>query len=512
MVPVWLVGASLVLQVPAPNAGEAKAARLAEARADAEQGERARLLAVAETLRRGGDARAAEQVAALAAPAERGPDGPTRFRPLPELVEAPGKGRGMANVPVDAVPAAVRPIRADAAKTLFELALEATAKPPKDYSLADECLRAAVERLPEHREARRLLGFVPHDGGWATPYAVRQLASGKVLHPTYGWVPKSWVPHLEKGQLPAPADRGSAEPVWLPADEADRLHGTWDKAWRISTEHFVIRSDVPLSEAIKFGRQLEEFHQLFFSLLADLFDERLPLAQRLHNKAKVGESETKPHEVYYFASQQEFVEFLEPIQGPRIKGSLGIYIPITGKEKRRPAYFFRDAGGQLPVTATLYHEVSHQLLFESGLGDPEAYVRNEGNYWVFEGLGTYFETIVRTPDGVLEVGGRVGPRFEAARGHLVERGEFIPLDEFVSYRQDRFNAEPGVFLHYQEAHALAVFLMQAGGQRYREGFLDYVGDAYRGKLRRLSGRSLEGRLGVPYKTLDAEFLAYLKAG
>ena len=81
------------------------------------------------------------------------------------------------------------------------------------------------------------------------------------------------------------------------------------------------------------------------------------------------------------------------------------------------AYFFRDPDGQLPVTATLYHEVSHQLLFETA--GPNAYTRNVGNYWVFEGLGTYFETVLPQPDGSLEVGGLAGPRIEAAIRALV---------------------------------------------------------------------------------------------
>jgi hypothetical protein len=508
---VWLVGLSLVVQVPGPDAVAEASAELARARTAIEQAERERLLQLAERLRGRGDSAAASRVSALAVPAED-LNGATRFRPLPEVVAGPGPRRGLGNVP----PAAgsqtdpAQPIRTEAARRLFDLALRAAARPPQNYSVADACLRGVVDRLPDHPEARRLLGYVPHDGGWATPFAVRQLKLGSVLHPTYGWVPSAWVPHLEEGQLPGPPTRGQREPRWLPAAEADRLHEPWEQAWRIPTEHFLIRSNVPLSEAIAFSRQLEDFHQLFFALLADLFGERLPLAQRFRHSAKVGEPEARPHEVHYFASKDQFVAYLQPLQGPSIAGSLGIYIPITGRDKRRPAYFFRDAGGQLPVTATLYHEVSHQLLFESGLGDPEAYLRNEGNYWVFEGLGTYFETLERSTDGVLEVGGRVGRRMEAARAHLIDRGEYIPLDEFVAYDQARFNADQHVFLHYQEAHALAVFFMQAAGRKYREGFLEYVGDAYKGRVRRLGGRSLDSHLGVRYKALDAEFLAYLK--
>ena len=69
-----------------------------------------------------------------------------------------------------------------------------------------------------------------------------------------------------------------------------------------------------------------------------------------------------------------------------------------------------------------------------------------------------------------------------------------------------------VHLRYQQAEALTVFLMQWHQGTYREGFLDYVRDAYRGRIKRNTGRTLEDRLGQPYATLDAQFLAFLRDG
>ena len=163
------------------------------------------------------------------------------------------------------------------------------------------------------------------------------------------------------------------------------------------------------------------------------------------------------------------------------------------------------------MTATLYHEVSHQLLFESGLGEPNAFERNDGNYWVFEGLGTYFETLVSAPDGSLRIGGVVGKRMERAVERLVVEGhELVPTAQLIRLDQNGFNAGDVIF-KYQEANALAVFLMQAEDRKYREGFLDYVRDAAKGRLKRVTGRTLEDRIGIPCSRLDAELLAYLKA-
>jgi hypothetical protein len=248
------------------------------------------------------------------------------------------------------------------------------------------------------------------------------------------------------------------------------------------------------------------------TLLADILGENLPLVRRFRDPALVGEPNYKPHLVYYFSSKDEFVEFLSrKVEGADLAQSLGYYDPPkSGRGGRVPAYFFRDPDGQLPVTATLYHEVSHQLLFETA--GPNAFTKNAGNYWVFEGLGTYFETVEPQPDGSIAVGGLVGRRIEEAIKSLLDRDQVIPLARFVELDQNGFNRPGQIFLHYQQAMAFTVFLMQWHESTYRDAFLDYVRDAYRGKIKHASGRPLEDRLGQPYSTLDSQFLAFLKDG
>jgi hypothetical protein len=506
---VGMVGLALALQVPPPSSASTPSADLGRARRGVLMVETMQLSALASRLETSGDREAAEEVRARIEPSPSA-DGPSRFVPLPEVVPAPA-ARPSGDAP--AWRTEMREVRETSAKALFALAEKAGSA--RHYALADECLRGVLDRDPDHKEARRLLGYVPHEGGWATPFAAGKLKAGWVNHPTFGWVEGSWVPHLEKGELPAPKARGQATTRWLPAAEADRLHGRWADAWTIATEHFAIRTDVPLSEAIAFSRQLEAFHDLFTALLADVIAVgdglHLPLAQRFRDKALTGEKPEAPHQVHYFASKEEFVEALTPLGGPGVAGRLGMYYPPRpGQGRRAPAYFFRDPGGQIEATATLYHEVSHQLLFE--LAGPNAYRKNAGNYWVFEGLGTYFETVVPGPDGSLEVGGLVGPRIEQARVRLVGGSEFIPIEQFVAMGEAEFTGggDAAMILRWQEAEALAVFLMQARGRAYRDGFLDYVKDAYRGRIKGAVGQTLAGRLGVPYGTLDGQFLDFLK--
>ncbi|OJW05840.1 MAG: hypothetical protein BGO49_27130 [Planctomycetales bacterium 71-10] len=499
MTSTLLVALSLALQVPPPTSGDDVGKALAEESRSLMAKEAAALGALADRLAKDGEAKGSDEVRKLLPKPADGPG--TRLTPLPDVVEPHPK-------PIAAEAAwrgGVETIRKPVGEAFFDLAKRAADATPPHMGRAATALREAIVRIPDDAEARRLLGYVPHEGGWAKPFAVDQLKAGNVSHPTYGWIPEDWVPHLELGELPAPAVRGRPA-TWLPAAEADRLRSTWRNPWQINTEHFEIRADVPLAEAIAFGRRIEAFHDLFFVVMADAIGDDLPLARRFRSPTLQPDAKYRPHQVIYYADRDEYRERMRPVAGPQVGAeSLGYYDPRAVKGNRRPAYFFRDADGQLPMEATLYHEVSHQLLFESA--GPNAYLSNAGDYWVFEGLGTYFETVTAMDDGSLEVGGLVGARLAEAVKSLGAR-KFLPLADFLRQDQSAFNRDERIYVNYQQATALAVFLMQAEGGAHREPFLDYVRDAYRGRIKRGSGRSLEDRLGVPVDEIERKFKAF----
>ncbi|CAN5897339.1 hypothetical protein BH23PLA1_BH23PLA1_23570 [soil metagenome] len=464
------------------------------------------LTAMADRLRDEGRIEEAEAVRSRIEPASP-PDGPSRFVPLDELVletEGPAK-----NLHEEA-----QQIQQEAAGHWFDLATEAL--DAGQYALADACLRRVLARQDNHAEARRLLGFEPFEEGWATSYAVKLLKSGQVRHETFGWVPAAWVPRLESGQLPSPSKPGQRGDSWMPAEQADALRqGDFQAAWQIETPHFLMRANVPLAEGIDFGRRLEDFHEAFTAIMGDVIGpDRLPLARR-HRRPEAAilpRSTREKHQVSYFSTKDQYVEHLHPWQGPEIARSLGVYIdPETARKRRQPprSYFYNDQEGQLAVTETLYHEVSHQLLFE--LPGPSAFGRNVGNFWVFEGLGTYFETVRPQSDGSLEIGGLVGVRIAEAKHRILERGEYIPLADLVALDRPGFDGAGGdPYLHYAQSMALTVFLMDHDHARFREPFLEYVRDAYQGRLRPTSGTTLSERLGVSYQELDRQLQMFLR--
>lgn len=441
-------------------------------------------------------------------------NGPTSFVPLPESTGV--KGHGLANRPAtsSAELPEVRAARDAAAKSLVRLANQAALVENARYDIASLCLRAVIARDPDHQESRRLLGYVPYEGGWATPQAAENFKGGLVLDETFGWVPSDWLPHLRDGLLPGVISRGRPIP-WLPADAANALRDSIQHGWIIKTEHFEIRTDVPLAEAVRFGRRLEALNDAFFLNFGDLVGEKLPMARRFRDpgRAPSTKDDGKRHSVFYFADKQEYVNYLRPSEGPDIVNSLGTYLPAKKGQPQSAgrSYFFRDDGGQIDVLSTLFHEASHQLLFETL--PPTRQEANSGNYWVWEGLGTYFETFTPQPDGSYQLGGLVGPRIAKAQEQILIDGLFIPIAEFAAMDKSRFQAGRDVRMHYAQAMALTVFFLNADNGRYRDDFLDYVDDAYKGRFRRGgTGIPLIERIGVEPKTLESEFLKFLRGG
>ena len=506
-----LVGVCLVLQVPSPTAPAKVSGALHSEHRAIIDGESASLIAIATKLAADGLKDQASEVRNLTARAPS-PDGAIRFLPLAEIV--PGVTKGLDSIPNGRTASwrgEVSAVRTRAAQDLFDLAKRAARSNPKHFALADRCLRDVIARSPDHPEARRFLGFVSYREGWATPFAVSQVKAGMTPHPVYGWVKSSWVPHLEKGELPARGGLPNQE-TWLPAEQADEQRREFAQGWEISTEHFQIKTNARLSEAIVFGRSLEILHEVFESLFADVIGDNLPLARRLISATTVDEVASEAHQISYFATRDEYISHVRPLQGDDVEESLGIYIRSQkGKRGRGRAFFFRDPNGQLDVTATLHHEVSHQLLFESGVAGPNDFLKNVGNYWVFEGLGTFFETLTASKEGEVQIGGLVGPRLNEARRVFKDKESLVPLAAFIRYDKAHFN-DGNILRHYQQANALATFLMSARAGAYREGFLDYVRSACKGTLKRATGKSLEDRVDRSASALEDELIAYLGTG
>lgn len=381
------------------------------------------------------------------------------------------------------------------------------------FRITDQALRAIVVRDSDQDESFRLLGYLPAKNGWATPYAIAQIEKGHQLHPKFGWIDKTWAEHLDSGELPLGFDPRTKRVVWGPAREANAAHAEWTDAWEFVTEHFRVKTNVAFDEGVAFGRKLEAFYQFFFSQMADMIGPELPLAKRWRVKSLRPTVSPVVHQVAYFATKDQYVQELTPIEGPSIADSIGYYRrpPQNASSRQRGgkgmSYFFQDTQGQLPVEATLFHEASHQLLFETAGRD--RLDSNRGHYWLFEGLGTCFETVQVAGGKEIHFGAPVGARMDVARLRILENRVQTPYEIFEAYGQSGFNVENRIHDHYAQSMALTLYFLVGSDAKTRDIFMDYARDAYKGRLR--GSRGLAARLGVEPSAIDEGLIQYLKA-
>ncbi len=265
--------------------------------------------------------------------------------------------------PRAAVPQEVEAIRNESAEALFALAIQApfgnhqalcpgrrlsprpcsTAGPttPKPAGCWATCLTRAAgrRRSPSSRSAR----------AWC--FTRSTAGSTRAGSPT-----------SNAASFPPPGSAHRGRP-WLPAAEADALRDQIERGWRIETEHFQIQSDVPLSEAIAFGRQLESFHDLFYSLLADVIGEELPPGPS--GSASTGEAAQPPRGRRTWSSisppRRNTSAHLRPIEGPGVEEALGIYIPPpiqTGSGPRPTSSATRAASSTSPRPSSTRSRIS----------------------------------------------------------------------------------------------------------------------------------------------------------
>ena len=338
-----------------------------------------------------------------------------------------------------------------------------------------------------------------------------------VDHPTFGWVDATWVPHLERGELPAPPVAGQRQVRWLPAAQADALHRDWDSALEDRDRAL---PDPDQRPALRGDRLRPAARGVPRPLLRparrrDRADDACPLAHR-YPRTRRWSASGQPTRTWSTTSptKQEYVDFLEPTEGPGSTRAWGSTSPPSRPAGSGPRpTSSATPRGRSHATATLFHEVSHQLLFE-----PAGRQRLSTGTWATtgssRGSGTYFETVVVRARRHARVGGLVGPRIDVAQ---------TPPDRTAGVRADRAARPARSQIEFNRRRARPPALCRGHGA-------DRLPDARRttsriarrssttsrtptaAGCRRDTGRSLDDRLGVPYKTLDAQFLDVLAHG
>ncbi len=377
-------------------------------------------------------------------------------------------------------------LRDDQAEALVALARQAVSE--HRPSLVYELVTEAVRENPDHKQGRRLLGYITFRDAWHTPFEIRQLSGNKVWHEKFGWLPKTQVERYTKGQR-------HYQGRWMPATEEANLRRDLKHGWRVESEHYIVTTNHSLEEGVSLARRLETLYAIWRQVFVGYLADETELARRL--EGRVPRREPRPHNVVYYRTREEYNDALRSRQ-PQIDITLGIYF---GTEQM--AYFF---AGKDQEAGTLYHEATHQLFQETRTVMPD--VARKENFWIVEGIACYMESLAEG-QGYFTLGGKDAARMPAARQRLLEDEFYVPLAQLVRIGMEGLQRDSRLPKLYSESAGLTTFLMHDALGRYRDPLVRYLEAIYSG---RATTKTLAEATGTDYETLDRQYREYIGRG
>lgn len=372
-------------------------------------------------------------------------------------------------------------LRKAQAVELFKLSRRAVKA--RHASLGFDVLMDTLREDPDHKAARKIVGFVPYKEQWCTPFEAQQLRAGKIDHPRFGWLPRAYVKKYEEGQR-------YVNKKWIAAeDEAAVRRTAIGKGWVVETAHFQIQTNHSLEAGVKLGRDLEKLYRVWKQLFLRYFASEAQVTALFDGK-NAGLTAPAKHKVLFFRSRDDYNRYLKP-KNPNIEMSLGLY--ATGE---KTAYFF---AGKDYDPRTMFHEATHQLFAEIRSVSKQAGF--QPNFWITEGIAMYMETL-HDEDGSCVVGGFSDDRMLVARYFYLREKFYVPIKNLCAMDADRFQADPYVARLYTQSAALMHFLIYYKDGIYRDAMVECLVDVYAG---RSTLQLLPRRLGKTFEQLDKEF-------
>lgn len=358
-------------------------------------------------------------------------------------------------------------------------------------SYALDLVREVAQHDPDNKPARKLLGFVPQGQEWMTPFEADMARKMYVRHPRFGWILKKHVERYENGER-------LVQSKWVSADKEAEIRRDFRQAWEIRTEHFLIKTNHSLEKGVELGDALEAFYDYFHLQFAGFFNTPEQLAQLFDGKTQA-RTVTKPHVVHYYRTRLEYNERLKKYI-PQIEITNGLYRP-----GERIAHFFHDP--ESVSAATLFHEATHQLLYETGR-DRE--IAKHENFWIVEGIACYLESFSDKDHGA-SLGDPRFDRFLAARYRFINDAYYLPIREMAPLGMQAFQSSEKLAWNYQQAANFTKYLMEAEEGRYRDAVITHLSQIYSiNDLKRDDVDSIEELTGVPFEQLDAGYREFVK--
>ncbi len=439
---------------------------------------------IAQTCEANGLKGIAPRIRQLAEPVD--PDA-LRFEPLPRQVQpaipAPAEGEFSWQTEL-------RVHRKEYAAELDRFATQAVKAELPSY--AYQLIRETAFHDSDHVRARRLLGFVRHKEEWLSPFEADKLKKNQVWTDQWGWLPGTHVARYENGER---LNGGR----WVPAARDAQLRQDFSKGWEIRTEHYLLKTNLSLEQGVALASSLEEFQRFFEQTFAGFFNDTKKMQLMFDNPTAAARTLSKPYQIHFFRSKDEYVAKLRGKYGDRITITNGLY-----DTDDLTVYSFHNP--QAAAEPTLYHEATHQLLAASL--KPSPVIAKDENFWLIEGIACYIESF-RLKDGEVSLGDPRCERFVAARYRKLADGYFLPLANFTSMGKDAFQAHRQIENNYSQASGLVHFFMHFDGGRYRDDLIEHLRELYQQAENGRRPRSLEDLTGVDFADLDQQYGEYV---
>jgi hypothetical protein len=294
---------------------------------------------------------------------------------------------------------------------------------------------------------------------------------GEALVDKQGWFTKDEAEKRKKGLLPIGND-------WLPAKEVEARRSKWAEAWVVRGEHFEVTSNHSLAGAQHVLARAEEMYHAMMRELDGLAE---------------APQHAGPMKIYYFAARADLDEHNRTAHGdrPALKQAPGFF-----SNEDQVAHFFPvPSNATTTLEDVVRHEGAHQVSYF--LWKAADSPQRRPHFWVWEGWGTYFES-VQNRDGKIVIGNAHHARVKEARE---KAATLLPLEDFVKLDQ------AGVAGKYPQCAALALFFMNADDGKYREKFVEYVRIVHEARAEAATFETVFGRRP---KDFQAEWTTWLR--
>jgi len=393
-----------------------------------------------------------------------------------------------------------RAIRSEYAQQLYEVVRTATRQgwPTFAFHHAMSVLQAD----PDFQPIRRMLGQRLHNGQWHTEWEIAQLRRNFVDHPQFGWIPPTHVARMEDGQR-------LVGTRWMSEEDDIARHGqSVVNGWQIETEHYAVRTNHSIEEAVRIARRLEEFHFAWHLMFFRYVHDEQRLMEILHGRRSLFDHGRQPkHGIVLFKSRSDFGETLSSVL-PGLPAELAQKGIGYFSEQTLAAYFFVPDGDpeeQRDARQAVYHEAAHQLFFRHR---PPLVARPTGqNAWAKEAMPLYLESF-RVEGEYYLFGGPDEIRLISAKRRFLDRNEHVPIASLAQRTQRQLESDPAIQDLYAQFSGMGYFFIHAENGRYRNAFIVFLFHLYAGD------DSVERFLSLMQRTgpeLDAAYGNYMRS-